>query len=57
MYTPERLDTANLDACVAMMKGGSKTFFAASRLLPPRIRTAAIALYAFCRVADDHWPF
>ena len=53
MYTPERLDTANLDACVAMMKGGSKTFFAASRLLPPRIRTASIALYAFCRVADD----
>ena len=53
MYTPERLDTANLEACVAMMKGGSKTFFAASRLLPPRIRTAAIALYAFCRVADD----
>jgi len=53
MYTPERLDTANLDACVTMMKGGSKTFFAASRLLPPRIRTAAIALYAFCRVADD----
>ena len=53
MYTPKRLDSANLDACVAMMKGGSKTFFAASRLLPPRIRTAAIALYAFCRVADD----
>ena len=53
MYTLERQDTANLDACVAMMKGGSKTFFAASRLLPPRIRTAAIALYAFCRVADD----
>jgi phytoene synthase len=53
MYTPERLDNANLDACVAMMKGGSKTFFAASRLLPLRIRTASIALYAFCRVADD----
>jgi phytoene synthase len=53
MYTPDRLDAANLEACVAMMKGGSKTFFAASRLLPPRIRTAAIALYAFCRVADD----
>ncbi len=53
MYTLERRDTANLDACVAMMKGGSKTFFAASRLLPPRIRTASIALYAFCRVADD----
>jgi len=36
-----------------MMQGGSKTFFAASRLLPLRVRAAAIALYAFCRVADD----
>ena len=44
---------ADLQACVAMMKGGSRTFFAASRLLPPRVRSAAIALYAFCRVADD----
>jgi len=43
----------DLAACVAMMKGGSRTFFAASRLLPPRVRAAAIALYAFCRVADD----
>jgi len=45
--------SADLQACVAMMKGGSRTFFAASRLLPPRVRSAAIALYAFCRVADD----
>jgi phytoene synthase len=44
---------ADLSACVDMMRGGSKTFFAASRLLPPRIRAASIALYAFCRVADD----
>ncbi len=44
---------ADLQACVAMMQGGSRTFFAASRLLPPRVRAAAIALYAFCRVADD----
>ena len=36
-----------------MMRSGSKTFFAASRLLPPRVRAASIALYAFCRVADD----
>jgi phytoene synthase len=43
----------DLNACIAMMQGGSKTFFAASRLLPPRVRCAAIALYAFCRVADD----
>lgn len=43
----------DLDACVEMMRGGSKTFFAASRFLPPRVRSASIALYAFCRVADD----
>jgi phytoene synthase len=43
----------DLQACIAMMQGGSKTFFAASRLLPLRVRVASIALYAFCRVADD----
>jgi 15-cis-phytoene synthase len=36
-----------------LMKGGSKTFFAASLLLPPRVRGPATALYAFCRIADD----
>jgi phytoene synthase len=35
------------------MRGGSKSFFAASRLLPTRLRPPAIALYAFCRLADD----
>ena len=39
--------------CQSLMRGGSKTFFAASRLLPGRVRGPAIALYAFCRVADD----
>ena len=43
----------DLAACVALMRTGSRTFFAASRLLPVRVRCAAIALYAFCRVADD----
>lgn len=43
----------DLRACVGLMRGGSKTFFAASRLLPARVRDASIALYAFCRVADD----
>lgn len=47
------LTSQDLASCIAMMQGGSKTFFAASRLLPPRIRAQAIALYAFCRVADD----
>ncbi len=35
------------------MRGGSKTFFAASMLLPQRVRAPASALYAFCRLADD----
>ncbi len=35
------------------MRGGSKTFFAASLLLPARVRAPATALYAFCRLADD----
>lgn len=43
----------DLQACVALMRTGSRSFFAASRLLPPRVRPASIALYAFCRVADD----
>jgi phytoene synthase len=46
-------ESRDLKACIAMMQGGSKTFFAASRLLPVRVRCASIALYAFCRVADD----
>jgi 15-cis-phytoene synthase len=44
-------------ACQELMRGGSKTFFAASRLLPGRVRGPAIALYAFCRVADDAIDF
>ncbi len=36
-----------------MIKTGSKSFFAASLLLPPAVRMAAYALYAFCRLSDD----
>jgi len=50
---PLHTDPFDLRACRRLMRGGSKTFFAASVLLPPRIRLAATALYAFCRVADD----
>ena len=31
----------------------SLSFHAASRLLPARVRDPALALYAFCRLADD----
>ena len=43
----------DLSACRKLMRGGSKTFFAASLLLPARVRAPASALYAFCRLADD----
>jgi 15-cis-phytoene synthase len=40
-------------ACRKLMRGGSKSFFAASLLLPARVCAPASALYAFCRLADD----
>jgi 15-cis-phytoene synthase len=40
-------------ACERLMRTGSHSFFAASRILPKRFRIAATAIYAFCRVADD----
>jgi len=48
-------DTSAADraACRAAIRGGSRSFFAASLLLPRRVREPAFALYAFCRLADD----
>ena len=43
----------DLDDCERLMRGGSRSFFAASLVLPRRVRAPATALYAFCRVADD----
>lgn len=43
----------DLAACRARLKQGSKSFAAASLLLPERVRQPASAFYAFCRVADD----
>ncbi|RAI35424.1 phytoene/squalene synthase family protein [Rhodoplanes serenus] len=40
-------------ACRAMIQQGSRTFFAASLLLPCAVRSPAYTLYAFCRFADD----
>ncbi len=41
------------DRLRVLMRGGSKSFFAASLMLPARARAPATALYAFCRLADD----
>jgi phytoene synthase len=43
----------DLAACEALLRGGSRSFHAASRLLPRQVRQAATSLYAFCRLADD----
>lgn len=39
--------------CKALLRGGSRSFHAASLLLPARVHAPAGALYAFCRLADD----
>jgi len=43
----------DLDACKDAIRTGSLSFHAASRLLPAKVRDPALALYAFCRLADD----
>ncbi len=47
------LDSADLAACRDLLRQGSRSFFVASLLLPRRVHRPALALYAFCRVADD----
>ncbi|MEL6567030.1 MAG: phytoene/squalene synthase family protein [Pseudomonadota bacterium] len=37
----------------AIISEGSHSFYAASRLLPAKVRTSAFALYGFCRACDD----
>ncbi len=44
---------ADLAACRALLRTGSRTFHLASLVLPREVREPASALYAFCRVADD----
>ncbi|MDP2079837.1 MAG: phytoene/squalene synthase family protein [Pseudotabrizicola sp.] len=44
---------ADMAACRAAIRTGSLSFHAASKVLPARVRDPALALYAFCRVADD----
>ena len=44
---------ADMEACREAIRHGSLSFHAASRLLPARVRDPALALYAFCRLADD----
>ena len=47
------MDPRDLDACTEAIRHGSLSFHAASKLLPKKVRDPALALYAFCRLADD----
>ncbi|AHM03514.1 Phytoene synthase [Roseibacterium elongatum DSM 19469] len=51
------IDPADLDHCREAIREGSYSFHAASKLLPERVRDPALALYAFCRLADDEVDF
>lgn len=48
-----RIAAPDMDACRAAIRTGSRSFHAASRLLPASLRDPALVLYAFCRLADD----
>ncbi len=45
--------TADSAACRELIRGGSRSFFMASLLLPESVREGAYALYGFCRLSDD----
>jgi phytoene synthase len=47
------MNPADLEYCHEAIRTGSRSFWAASKLLPSEIRDPALALYAFCRLADD----
>ncbi len=51
--SPEAPPARDADACRALIRSGSRSFFAASLVLPREVRTSARGLYAFCRLADD----
>lgn len=44
---------SDLRHCRDLLRDGSRSFYAASWLLPQTYRLPIMALYAFCRVADD----
>jgi phytoene synthase len=43
----------DVEYCLAVLREGSKSFHAASLLLPRRHRADVAAVYAFCRISDD----
>lgn len=56
-FTPDLrgddLAARDMAACREAIRTGSLSFHAASKLLPAKVRDPSLALYAFCRLADD----
>ena len=53
MPTACALEPRALEQCQLILRQGSKSFAAASWLLPRRLRGPAAVIYTFCREADD----
>ncbi|HEY8125566.1 MAG TPA: phytoene/squalene synthase family protein [Methylocystis sp.] len=55
LFLPEAAFATRDDhaACRAAIRQGSRSFYAASLILPRRMRAPAYGLYAFCRLSDD----
>jgi phytoene synthase len=51
--SPDEGPDADVERCIAALGAGSKSFRAASWLLPRALLERSAALYAFCREADD----
>ena len=47
------MPVADAQHCERILRTHSRTFYLASLFLPPEKRRGALALYAFCRLADD----
>ncbi len=47
------INPRDLHICRDAIRHGSLSFYTASKLLPAKVRDPALALYAFCRLADD----
>jgi 15-cis-phytoene synthase len=50
---PSLASISDYRECRAAIRKGSRSFYAASRLLPAAVRQPAFGLYAFCRLSDD----
>lgn len=47
------INPRDLHVCRDAIRHGSLSFYTASKVLPAKVRDPALALYAFCRLADD----